>query len=75
MRKVILSTAAVFGLMAGVSAVASASPATNLVAPGATLQPGATSQSGQIQQVDYYYNHHRYRHRRWDSRRRRWRYW
>jgi hypothetical protein len=69
MHQIILRTLTISGLILGASAVASASPATHLLGRDAAVQTSA------IQRVDYYWNHHRYTHRSWDKRRRRWRYY
>jgi hypothetical protein len=69
MHKVILGTLAMAGLIFGVSRVVSASPATHL------LGPSTIAHTTSFEHVDYYWNHHRYRHRSWDQRRRRWRYY
>ena len=69
MHQIILRTLTISGLILGASAVASASPATHLLGRDAAVQTSA------IQHVDYYWNHHRYAHRSWDKRRRRWRYY
>ena len=69
MHKLILGTLTFSGLIIGASVVASASPASPL------LRPAVTVSTAGIQHVDYYWNHHRYKHRSWDKRRRRWRYY
>ncbi|HEY4044893.1 MAG TPA: hypothetical protein VGM32_24025 [Rhodopila sp.] len=69
MHGVILRTLVVCGLIAGASAIASAAPATRMLAPETAFQ------TTHAQPVDYYWNHHRYKHRSWDKRRRRWRYY
>jgi hypothetical protein len=69
MHTVILRTVTIAGLIIGVSTIASASPARPLLSHDAGLQ------TSQVERVDYYYNHHRYKHRSWDKRHRRWRYY
>ena len=69
MRKIILGTLTTLGLILGAATTASASPATDLLGPNTTLQPTP------IERAYYYWNHHRYRHRAWDRRRRHWRYY
>jgi hypothetical protein len=69
MHKIILGALAMAGLIVGMSTVASASPATHL------LDPTTTVHATIVEHVAYYWNHHRYRHRSWDRRRRRWRYY
>ena len=69
MRKIILGTLTMLGLIVGAATIASASPATDLLGRNATLQ------TRPIERAYYYWNHHRYRHRAWDRRRRRWRYY
>ncbi len=69
MHTIILRTVTIAGLAIGVSSIASASP----VRPA--LSPDVGVQTSQIQQVDYYYNHHHYKHRSWDKHHRRWRYY
>jgi hypothetical protein len=69
MQKIILRMLTVSGLIVGTSAIASASPATHLLGRDATVQ--TTS----IERADYNWNHHRYKHRSWDKRGRRWRYY
>ncbi len=68
MHKIIREALTISGLMIGFSAVATASPATPLF-------KGEAAQTAQAQQVSYYYNHHRYNHRSWDKRHRRWHYY
>ena len=69
MHKIILGTLTVSGLIIGASTIASASPATPLLGREAAVQ------TSQVQTVYYYWNHRRYKHRSWDKRRRRWRYY
>ncbi|WP_428491328.1 hypothetical protein [Rhodopila sp.] len=69
MRNITLGTLAILGLLLATASIASAAPATGLI--GRTTLSQATS----IQPVYYYWNHHRYRHRSWDRRHRRWRYY
>lgn len=68
-HKIILRTLTILGLIAGTSAIASASPATPL------LGHFDSAQTAQVEHVDYYYNHHHYQHRSWDKGHRRWRYY
>jgi hypothetical protein len=68
-HKIILRTLTILGLIAGTSAIASASPATPL------LGRSDTAQTAQVERVDYYYNHHHYKNRSWDKGHRRWRYY
>jgi hypothetical protein len=60
---------ALSGLIIGVSSTASAAPASPLLAHEASVQ------TAQVQPVYYYYNRHRYNHRSWEKKRRRWRYY
>jgi hypothetical protein len=69
MRKVILGTLAMVGMIVGTSTGASASPATPL------LDRSTTVQAMTAEHISYYWNHRRYRHRSWDKRHRRWRYY
>jgi hypothetical protein len=69
MHTIILRTVTIAGLIIGVSTIASASPARPLLSRDSALQ------TSQVERVDYYYNHHRYKHRSWDRRHRRWRYY
>jgi hypothetical protein len=69
MCKIILGALMVSGLMIGASTVASASPATPMFSRDAAIQ------NAQVQQIDYYYNHHRYKHRSWSKKHHRWRYY
>ncbi|WP_428533927.1 hypothetical protein [Rhodopila sp.] len=69
MRNITLATLTILGLLIGAASIASAAPATALL--GRTTLSQATS----IQPAYYYWNRHRYRHRAWDRRRRRWRYY
>jgi hypothetical protein len=68
-HKIILRTLTILGVIVGTSAIASASPATPL------LGRYDTAQTAQVEQVDYYYNHHHYQHRSWDKGHRRWHYY
>ena len=69
MHTVIVRTVTITGLIIGVSTIASASPARPPLSHDSTLQ------TSQVQQVYYYHNHHRYKHRSWDKRHHRWRYY
>lgn len=69
MQKIILGTLTLSGLIIGASSIASASPASPLLNREATVTTSA------VQHVYYYYNHHRYKHRSWDKKHRRWRYY
>jgi hypothetical protein len=69
MRRLMLGTLTIAGLIIGASTIASASPATPL------FRGDAAVQTAQVQQVDYYWNHHRYKHRSWDKGHHRWRYY
>jgi hypothetical protein len=66
---IILRTFVVAGLTIGLSTIAAASPATPLINPDIAVR------NSPVQQVYYSYNHHRYSHRAWDKRRKRWRYY
>jgi len=55
--------------MIGASAVAPASPAIPV------LKGNAAVQTRHVLNVDYYWNHRRYKHRVWNKRHRRWRYY
>jgi hypothetical protein len=68
-NKICLWSLTISGLIVGASTIASASPATNVLGPNTAVQ------TAHVEQVDYYYNHHRYQHRSWDKKRRRWRYY
>lgn len=67
MRKIILGTLTILGLI--VATIASASPAIPL------LGRDTVASASPIERAYYYWNHHRYNHRAWDRRRRRWRYY
>jgi hypothetical protein len=69
MHKIILGTLTLSGLIIGASSIASASPATPL------LNRDASMQTAQVQQIDYYYNHHHYKHRSWDKGHNHWHYY
>jgi hypothetical protein len=69
MHKMILTTLAAAALIVALSTVASASPATRL------LDPSTTAKASVVHPAYYYWNHRRYRHRSWDKRHRRWRYY
>jgi hypothetical protein len=69
MPKIFLHALTISGLVIGLSSIASASTATN---PLVRLD---TAQNAQIQRVDYYYNHHHYKHRSWDKAHRRYHYY
>jgi hypothetical protein len=68
-HKIILQMLTISGLIVGTSAIASASPATHL------LDRDAAAQTTKVERVDYSYNHHRFKHRSWDKRHRRWSYY
>ena len=57
------------GLVAGLAPYASASPVFSLI------DHATTQQVSKAEPVDYYWNHRRYRHRAWDRRYHRWRYY
>jgi hypothetical protein len=57
------------GLIVGTSAITFASPATQLLGRDVAVS------THRVEPVYYYWNHHRYQHRSWDKRRRRWRYY
>jgi hypothetical protein len=69
MRKVFLWALTALGLLVGLCAIAVASPATRL------LDRDALNRTSSIEPAYHYWNHHRYRHRSWDRRHRRWRYY
>jgi hypothetical protein len=69
MRGITLWTLTIFCMIVALSTVGSASPATRLLDRDAGLQ------TTNVERVDYYWNHHRYKHRSWDKRHRRWRYY
>jgi hypothetical protein len=69
MHKILLGTLTLSGLIIGVSTIASAAPATPLLGHEITVQ------TAQVQQVDYYWNHHHYKHRSWDKHHNRWHYY
>jgi hypothetical protein len=69
MRRLILGTLTISGLIVGISAIATASPAVSLLGRDVAVQ------TTQVEQAAYYYNHHRYKHRSWDKGHRRWRYY
>jgi len=69
MPKIIFGALTITALILGSSSIASASPATGL------LGPAAAAQTSPVERAQYYWNHHRYKHRSWDKRRRRWRYY
>jgi hypothetical protein len=69
MRQIILATSAIAALLVGLSTIASAAPVTPLVTQGT---PALT---GNVERVDYTWNHHHYHHRSWDKNNRHWRYY
>jgi hypothetical protein len=69
MFKIILGTLTVSGVIIGASSIASASPSSPV------LNPKATVTTANIEHVDYYYNHHHYKHRSWDKHHNRWHYY
>jgi hypothetical protein len=69
MRKIIIWTLTVSGLVVGMSAIATASPAVPL------LGRDVAAQTSQVERVDYNYNHHRYKHRSWDKAHKHWHYY
>lgn len=69
MHKIILGALTLSGLAIGAATIVSAAPATPLLGHGVTVQ------NAQVQQVDYYYNHHHYKHRSWDKGHKHWRYY
>jgi hypothetical protein len=69
MHKILFGTLTIAALLFGLPAIGRASPATPL------LDRDALARSSSIEPAYYYYNHHRYRHRSWDRRYRRWRYY
>jgi hypothetical protein len=69
MHKIMLATFATGGLMLALPTIGSASAASRL------LDGGPAVQAGHAEPVYYNRNHHRYRHRSWDKRHRRWRYY
>ena len=68
MRKLYFSIY-IAGLVAAFAPFANASPTISLI------DRAATQQVSGAEPIDYYWNHHRYRHRVWDRRRHRWRYY
>jgi hypothetical protein len=69
MFKIFLGTLTVAGLIVGTATMASASPATRL------LDRTTTAGTASVEHVDYSWNRRKYRHRSWDKRHRRWRYY
>jgi hypothetical protein len=69
MQKFLLGALTIGGLLIGLSATGHASPVSGLIDRDAALRTSS------IVPVYYYWNHHRYRHRTWDRRYRRWRYY
>jgi len=69
MQKIVLGALSTAALIISISTIASASPVTHLLKSSPAVH--ATS----VEHVTYYWNHRRYRHRSWDNRRRRWRYY
>jgi hypothetical protein len=69
MQRFILGTLIIGGLMIGASAVAPASPAIPV------LKGNGAVRTAHVLNVDYYRNHRRYKHRVWNKRHRRWRYY
>jgi hypothetical protein len=57
MRKMLLTAAALGGLLAMTTVNASAAPF--------TAGPHVAANHGLVTNVDYYYNHHHYHHRHW----------
>jgi hypothetical protein len=70
-----MGAVAITGLTIGLSTLAFASPVSAL--QGSALQDGyhGTLQTSHIVRADYWYNHHRYHHRRWDRQHKRWDYY
>jgi hypothetical protein len=69
MRRMIVGTLSLAGLIVVMASIASASPGTPV------LDRSATVRGTSVERVDYSWNRHRYRHRSWDKRHRRWRYY
>jgi hypothetical protein len=69
MRKMIWATLTIAGLVMGTAVAADAAPVSRLLGVDSAVR------ATQVQQVDYNWNHHRYKHRSWDKRGRRWRYY
>jgi hypothetical protein len=69
MRRLILGSMAAALMGLGISASSFAAP---VVAPQRHEGGGY---SERVQQVDYYWNHHRYHHRDWDHHHNRWHYY
>jgi hypothetical protein len=69
MPEIVRWTLVIAVLVVGTATMASASPATRLLDRDAALQTAT------VERVDYYWNHHRYKHRSWDKRHGRWRYY
>jgi hypothetical protein len=69
MRRLILGSMAAALMGLGISASSFAAP---VMAP---QRHGVGGYSERVQQVDYYWNHHRYHHRDWDHHHNRWHYY
>jgi hypothetical protein len=69
MHTIILRTVTIAGLIIAASTIASASPARPLLSHDAALQ------TAHVEQVDYTYNHHHYKHRSWDKKHQHWHYY
>jgi hypothetical protein len=67
--RTVLRTLTIVGLVTGVSTIAPASPAISL------LHHATTPLAGNIEPVDYYWNHHRYHHRSWNRTHNHWHYY
>jgi hypothetical protein len=69
MHRIIVSLSMITGLIVSATGIASASPATHLLAHSTV--GAATS----VERIDYYWNHHHYQHRSWDKQHARWHYY
>ncbi len=69
MHKFWLPTLLIAGLMTSLSLIASASAATSL--SGQSIN----AEVNNVRPIDFYWNHRRWRHRNYDRRLRRWRYY
>lgn len=67
--RTVLRTLTIVGLVMSISTIASASPAISL------LDHATTPRAGNIEPVDYNWNHHRYHHRSWNNTHHHWHYY
>jgi hypothetical protein len=69
MHRIIVPLSMVIGLVVSATGIAAASPATHL------LDRSTIGVANSVERIDYNWNHHRYHHRSWDKKNRRWHYY